>query len=366
MGARRDRRSTQCEGPTLGLPAAIVQRSAERYSPYETGKRHMSDLASLASGLGIPTVVLSVAAAFRYAGAAADRDGRPEALDTVARILGNSSWSRSVRPSAIIQEVFNRTFGERQFSWKCLRRSVAASVLFVLISSCIFYSAVINTIKVLQLFGGYASLGFDASSLEGLLFGWIPSILFFLLGDYVSLWKTRAIIQVLGRMRTGLLLVVLDIILSLAIVFVVRVLTFETAMSLAAIMDSDYADLNLHLSNHAFHDAHKSVIELIQRSNSAENWSVIIYDYFLSMRGTMLQGRIIVITELLMLSTLFTSVWTMLILLSAFILKCLSPVQRFTTWFFDVDKHPFRALGDVAAGLIVLGSAAWSVARWVV
>jgi len=46
--------------------------------------------------------------------------------------------------------------------------------------------------------------------------------------------------------------------------------------------------------------------------------------------------------EITILSTLLTSVWTVLILLSTSVLKLLSPAHRFTAWFFDVEKHPLQ------------------------
>ena len=60
-------------------------------------------------------------------------------------------------------------------------------------------------------------------------------------------------------------------------------------------------------------------------------------------------------------STLFTSGWLALIVLSTTLLKFLAPLQRFTTWFFDVEKHPLQAVGIVTGILVVLGAAIWKV-----
>ena len=65
-------------------------------------------------------------------------------------------------------------------------------------------------------------------------------------------------------------------------------------------------------------------------------------------------------------STLLTSIWTVLILLSTTVLKLLAPLQRFTAWFFDVDKHPLKAIGIVAAALVMSGSLIWAVLRAVI
>jgi len=70
----------------------------------------------LASGLGIPAVVLAVAAAFRYVGAAADTEAKPEALREVSRILAihHGPFRPLFRSSA---GSIQPTFGDRQLSW---------------------------------------------------------------------------------------------------------------------------------------------------------------------------------------------------------------------------------------------------------
>lgn len=67
-----------------------------------------------------------------------------------------------------------------------------------------------------------------------------------------------------------------------------------------------------------------------------------------------------------LISTAFTSIWTILILLSTTVLKLLAPLQRFTAWFFNLEKHPVQAIGIVAAALVMLGSLVWKVLRAVV
>ena len=67
----------------------------------------------------------------------------------------------------------------------------------------------------------------------------------------------------------------------------------------------------------------------------------------------------------LLLSTLFTSIWTILILISITAIKVLAPSHRFITWFFDVDKHPVQAIGIVAGTLVIVPSLIWSL-MWAV
>ena len=70
--------------------------------------------------------------------------------------------------------------------------------------------------------------------------------------------------------------------------------------------------------------------------------------------------------DIFVASTLLTSIWITLILLSTIILKLLIPLQRFTAWFFDVEKHPVQAIGIVAAALVMIVSLIWTVLRAVI
>jgi hypothetical protein len=62
-------------------------------------------------------------------------------------------------------------------------------------------------------------------------------------------------------------------------------------------------------------------------------------------------------------STLFTSIWTILILVSTALLKLLSPVHRATAWFVDLEKRPVQAIGIVSSALIIFGSVIWTALR---
>ena len=48
------------------------------------------------------------------------------------------------------------------------------------------------------------------------------------------------------------------------------------------------------------------------------------------------------------------------------VVKLLTPVHRFTAWFFDVQQHPVQAIGIVAGALVMIGSLIWTVLRVVI
>jgi hypothetical protein len=70
---------------------------------------------------------------------------------------------------------------------------------------------------------------------------------------------------------------------------------------------------------------------------------------------------------ILVTSTLLTSVWVILFLLSSLFVGALAPleyIRRFTLWWFDIDRHPLKAIAKVAATLIVVGAFALKAVRW--
>jgi hypothetical protein len=90
------------------------------------GMSWVNDLASVA---GIPAGAATLAVAMYAACSAAEKAARPEALKDIGHILKDPSWKDSAQPYAIIQRVFNWTFGERHLSVKCLYRSVISTII---------------------------------------------------------------------------------------------------------------------------------------------------------------------------------------------------------------------------------------------
>ena len=120
-----------------------------------------------------------------YSGAAAaEKEARKEALDDIARLVRDESLISHLQLGRGIYRLFRATFGEKHLSWKCITRSVMATVAFCL------------------------SLGLQFSLSTGV---WLNSrgdwgtelLLAFSLGiclDYVSLLKTRILLR---RAATG-------------------------------------------------------------------------------------------------------------------------------------------------------------------
>jgi hypothetical protein len=324
----------------------------------------VNDLASLA---GIPASAATLAVSMYGGCSAAERAAQPDALKDIGRILKDPSWSQSVQPSSIMQNVFGWTFGEKQLGWKCVRRSATATALFA-ISGCLLFNDAVRDF-VFHINVNWS----DARNLDvnhvwliaGVVVGAL-AVAFFtaLLPDYVALWKTRYLISMLKRKQLSLVVApVLDMALSLVIGYLCGSLVWALVIICysATGMTIDVSGNNVIVS----FNVQGSFVELLGQSSSFENWHGILAINFQNM-AHVLMGHIDSLRGVLLLSTLFTSIWTILILVSTAVLKILVPVEQLTSWFFDVDNHPVQAIGIVSGALVMLGAGLWSLVRWLV
>jgi hypothetical protein len=258
---------------------------------------------------------VTVAGAMYGGCVAAEKAARPEALKDIGRILKDPSWSRSVRPSVIVQRLFVWTFGERQLSWKCISRSCLATI-----------SIFCSVLAMLVFLERPPVLNWPRDARTAFSIGFVV-VEVGVLPDYISLWKTRVLLGALGRYDrrpSTVLIVSLDICLSLLI-----------SLSIVASASSrTYKDATV-----------EEILKLLHGLLHPADLNALIA---------------------FPLSTLFTSVWTILILLSTTVLKLLAPIHRFTAWFFDVERHPVQAIGIVTGALVMMGSLIWTVLRAVI
>lgn len=321
----------------------------------------MSWVNDLASGLGLPAGAATLAVAIYGACAAAEKAARPEALKDIGRILEDSSWSRSGPPSAIIQRVFAWTFGQRHLSWKCIFRSITATVvILLLLSGFPFFSQIHSEISFItenlnasapdaaKDFPGLVDLlketGASSLSFTQLI---LPYLIATVLADYIALWKTRWLLETMTPIAgadwwrlpvdvvASLLISILSVLFSM---FLMNLLVFNSAPEIGTFLQFQLSGLWKSLAVSPFESG-----------------------FTMTDDGTSTQVSDFIFNDLSVFSTLFTSVWMLLVLLSATVLKLLAPLQRFTAWFFDLGHHPVKAIGTVSAALVMIGTMLWTV-----
>jgi hypothetical protein len=338
----------------------------------------MSWVNDLASSLGIPAGAATLAVAMYAACGAAEKVARPEALKDIGRILKDPSWSGSVRPSAIVERVFIWTFGERHLSWKCVRRSMIAT-LFLIASIGLVYSSILEVefvpIGELRLYfappanfpPNFVKLVDPLGVLVSIC---ISFILLAAIPDYIALWKTRVLIRQNTRPASMILIVLLDVVLSIIVSLGVVVgwyllLNATKPWWQHGVIGRIWQDLDMALYGILGSDeAH----DLLQLSEPQGYYSRDLIRIILNSMVGLFSGEPNILSplSLFLSSTLLTSLWMTLILMSAMAVKLLAPLQRFTAWFFDVDRHPVKAIGIVSGALVVIGSLIWSLVRAVI
>jgi hypothetical protein len=286
--------------------------------------RRMSWVTDLALGLGVPAGAAAVAVAMYAACFAAEQVARPEALHDIGRILKDPSWSRTVQPSLIIERIFIWTFGEQQLSLKCAFRSAIATMATFIWLMATFSSEARNTANYFA--SWIQSVGVMHVLTQVFLTTFLP--------DYLALAKTRCLLRIFHERQTySILISMFDLGASIGI----SILTYFL-ISLA--WDKCTAP-----PSHA-----ACILEVIGGVVTDFPGNSDFFSYY----------------DIAVISTVLTSVWTILVLLSTTLLKLLSPVQCFTSWFFDVDDHPVKAVGIISGALVMIGSLIWTVLRAVI
>jgi hypothetical protein len=260
----------------------------------------MSWVTDLASTFGLPAGGATIATSMYAACVAAEKIARPEALADIGRVLKDPTWERSVRPSSIIEQVFNWTFDERHLSWRCVKRSVCATTIFVSAFVIIMY------FREGQLPLWYICVGRKHCGVNEIIV--LPIILLILVGflpDYIALWKTRLLLRSFLIKPFALLLVISDVFLSLLIA---ECFYF---MYMRAQWYIEFTGYNEQMFSASVSDIKSSLLWLI---SPTEHYVV---------SGEKVSNYVDNIP--LLLSTLLTSIWTTLLLLSTTALNPHSP-----------------------------------------
>jgi hypothetical protein len=292
----------------------------------------MAWLSDLAQALG-PTVGwgTTIAVALYYGAIAAENEARPEALKEISEILRNRSWRIGGQPNKFIPKLFCLTFGDKQLSPQCVFRSICASVTFV-VSLCalsMFFEKTNEHIYDIPL----------RNLRDNGVVDWSWGVAYFLplivtvtiIPDYISIAKARLIVSKIANSDLSLVvcgLVFLDIFLSIIIAAV--------AMTIWGMMSRCSGSI-ISCVGSSFEVSYETLYFIFERANGRAYGSSD--------------------SELFIVSTLLTSVWAIIALLSSIVVKALllaEYTRKFTTWFFNIEKHPIRAVG-IVSGVVVFG-----------
>jgi hypothetical protein len=242
------------------------------------------------------------------------------------------------------QELFERIFGERHFSLKCLIRSAVFS-LGAMVFLSVLVLLIINPQEFFRMKDNFLRMSSPSSPLSiGL---WLPVALWLpwsILIDYISLLKTRFALQALTRVRRGLItaaILGLDFV-AYKLLFAVGIILTVTLM-LAMNWGESFEDyLDILFGGEVFNIAH-----IITG----------MFTFYTSMD----------LNFIWFWAGFAPSIWMWLYVLALFVTRALLRSEKLITWLrwgLDVEKNPFRSIGAVAAALAFIASVAIILVSW--
>jgi hypothetical protein len=278
-----------------------------------------TDLPGILSSFGLPAGAVALGYGLVKGADALEADASADALKSISGLLKRGPLTGfGALGATVVPLIFDKVFGQRPLSFKFIYRSVLISILF----------------WVILIFLKHPNWGEIISS--GLRYGefiWI-SLPVALMLDWLSLTKARIILNHMitsGKLARTLSFVAADLVATYLLMLLLW-------LPITLFTDRNHYPFDnffmFPLAAIDFYSEHKNILYL---------------------------------PSVFVPSTMLTSIWVILFLLSSVILGLLAPLEylrRFTLWWFDIDKHPLKAIAKVAATLIVVGAFALKAVRW--
>jgi hypothetical protein len=220
--------------------------------------------------------------------------------------------------------LFNRVFGDRQFTFKCLVRSIIFSILAIGLISLISFPnrrSLGDLILVDQFTRTY-------------FFIWVPISL---IPDYLNLYKTRIVTNILEKQNGlsiwGLLLTICcDFIFGVVLFLIFSRLAVAAAISLSRSGSFDLSSISF-------------VVSFFINTFSVILDPLVWFNY-------------LTLKELeapLLYAGMLASVWLWIYIFSLIGVRVILRSSRFlqaARWALDIEEHPLRSVGVVAAALV--------------
>jgi hypothetical protein len=262
-----------------------------------------TELSGILSEFGLPVGAGALAYGLVRGANALEEDAKEERLNYISDLLKDRSFTSYGKLSAsIVPFVFTKIFGSNPFSFKFISRSVLASMVFWLILLEIKHVPLSKVIDLLN--DGKWSI--------------LPYIL---LIDWISLVKSKLILGAMSK------LIMIGWVISFVIVD-----TLLTILILLGVFIA-YAAVTMYFmpTNYHFHSLSDGI-------------KVMFDDILLALTGYFTTTDIHALAQVAIPSTMLTSAWVLLFLISTILAKLLGQleyIRRFTLWWFkDIDAHP--------------------------
>jgi len=313
----------------------------------------MTWLETISSSIGVGTGGATLALAIYAGSGALEADVRPEARKQIAQFLKRPPIDQaSLHAAELVAHLFDITFGERQWSLRCFRRSCLSSMVFVFSVLLVFYLK-----HRPDMVWPHDPDGRPYAMAAVLIANILPFLLFSILPDYVSLAKARWILRRMARSRTliaVILLIALDVVLSYA---VSMMFYYGIVLPIRGVGELC-----------ATYRHYEGPVACGNPDNPLEFLSMVV-----TISGDMVWFATHAASEFPLgnviafafgVSTVLTSVWTVLVMVAIALLRLavgLNLAFGVARWLFDVDRHPIKTLGRFIAALVWLGSVGYGL-----
>ncbi len=266
------------------------------------------------------------------------------ALTSFLRSTDWKVWSKRI--AAVVQESFNALFGPKHLSGKCIIRSIEFSL------SSIFILLILG---FLNHYSYFRTMPFELTktSYRIIFFGWLGWSICI---DYFNLGKTRLLIKIIQHTRLSLLVCLLLIPIDLVLSFLVFHFSYEflDALNMTYQMCEGY-----HCSLWYFLSTAYSIHQVVI-------WNVYLWArHFLMISWGPIDNEIAVFFWAGLLPTLWLLVYVLATALTRLIARFSNQI-RFILVGLDIDRHPIRSIGLVAATLISASLTFYSLAMRII
>jgi hypothetical protein len=295
----------------------------------------MAWLGTISSMLGAGIGGTALAGAIYTGSAALENNMRASAKSEIAKFINNTAINPNPQVAVVfLSHSFEIIFGTRHWSMKCLVSSIIASTFIFVIT--------ITSFSV-QYWDNSVALVTKILVTAKLCRYFVPSAF---VADYFSLWKARTFLHIMSINPTISKIssiVIIDIIMSLLISLLAIMVTILASHLILRTPGTLAGEKDLFIS----------IGKMIGLARYPDVGAAIDWDILT-----------ILILAIFGYSTSMTSLWTLWVMLASAALKLAGSVNftlRFVRWMFDIDAHPVRVLGLVAAAIVWVGSVVYGL-----
>jgi hypothetical protein len=299
----------------------------------------MDVILSLWSTLGLPATVLAFACALVRGAKFLENGASEEALRYISGLLRKGPLTAfGPLGAAVVPLIFKALLGSSPLSLKFIARSIILSLAFWLVLILIKHPV-------------WNSILHSLTSDDQVIYV-VPAVL---LIDWISLAKASLVLQFMSLTKKRgwtLTFVVIDILLTCTLVISVYPIIYSFLILNSG---GDSLSVSQFLARLTFVFGNNIAGYVVMA------WMPLVF--------YVVGPRIVDIQDVFIPSTLMTSSWVILFLVSSLITGLLLPLEylrRFTVWWFkDIDTRPLTVIARVAATLIVVVALVFNAARWV-